>query len=95
MERIGFWSIVKSSSLFLAAGAAGSAAFGFYDGLWVPLLRDGQTAAEAAKAAQGLLPEALVDWAAQRVACGEAWPKAIDSTPPGGGGGWRAVASAA
>lgn len=74
--RLGWRSIARSSSLFVAAGAVGSAAFGFYDGLWVPLLRDGQTAAEAAAVGAGLLPERLVDWAAQRLACGEAWPEA-------------------
>ena len=30
----------------MASAKAGTAAWAFYDGLWVPLLRDGQTASE-------------------------------------------------
>ena len=46
---------------------AGTAAFAFYDGLWVPLLREGQAAVEAERHGSGLLPESLVQWAAERL----------------------------
>ncbi|CAJ1394374.1 unnamed protein product [Effrenium voratum] len=54
-----------------AYGPAGTAGFAFYDGLWVPLLRDGQSAEEAAAGTEGLLDEAQTLEAAQRLLRGE------------------------
>ncbi|CAL1146137.1 unnamed protein product [Cladocopium goreaui] len=60
-------SVLKSAVPFLLTAGAGTATWAFYDGLWVPLLRDGQTASEVELISKGLLPESLICWAAERL----------------------------
>eukprot|EP00435_Cladocopium_sp_Y103_P020083 s1387_g4.t2 len=60
-------SVLKSAVPFLLTAGAGTAAWAFYDGLWVPLLRDGQTASEVELISEGLLPESLLCWVAERL----------------------------
>ncbi|CAK8988150.1 unnamed protein product, partial [Durusdinium trenchii] len=70
VER-GSWAKTLASALpFFVAAGAGTTAFAFYDGLWVPLLRDGERASEV-KRLDGFLPENKITWAAERLLAGQ------------------------
>eukprot|EP00913_Durusdinium_trenchii_P022274 g20927.t1 len=67
----GSWAKTLASALpFFVAAGAGTTAFAFYDGLWVPLLRDGERASEV-KRLDGFLPENKITWAAERLLAGQ------------------------
>ncbi|CAE7650534.1 unnamed protein product [Symbiodinium sp. CCMP2456] len=56
---------------FLGLAGAGTAAHAFYDGLWVPLLRDGQSAEKAAEETQPLLDTHMAATALKHLEGGE------------------------
>ncbi|CAE7364065.1 unnamed protein product [Symbiodinium natans] len=64
-------SALRAVLPFVGLAGVGTAGHAFYDGLWVPLLRDGQSAEEAARQAEPLLDAHLAGTALTHLERGE------------------------